>query len=200
MLLPVVLFACVSAPVTEEFPAEGALPIVSLYEEGKEEAAEEVKGEKGDPPPVPQPEAETSAVGISQELYDNTLADVRHFIEDLNFLIKSKNYDGWKDTLSDDFFRRISSKDFLTAASESNALKVRKIVLKSANDYFMQVVVPSRSNSRVDEIEFTSDNTVKVFYKEERVRRTANNEPITDTRRLRLYELVKTGDSWKIID
>jgi hypothetical protein len=74
-------------------------------------------------------------------------------------------------------------------------LTSRKIVLKTLNDYFTHVVVPSRSNSKVDEIEFTDTNTVKVYYIERR--KNENNE--FETRRLRLYELIKTGNTWKII-
>jgi hypothetical protein len=59
------------------------------------------------------------------------------------------------------------------------------------------VVVPSRSNSRVDEIEFTAQNRVRVYYVE-RSRKTDEN--VAETRRLRLYELEKSGDTWKIID
>jgi hypothetical protein len=128
---------------------------------------------------------------ISKEMYDITLAEVQLFVDDLNLLILNKNYEGWKAALSDELFARISSQEFLAKASESAMLKSKKIVLKSPNDYFTQVVVPSRNNSRVDEIEFTAANRVKVLYLEER-----KNE----VRRLRLYELIKIDGTWRIID
>jgi hypothetical protein len=137
---------------------------------------------------------EPSSFTVTQEMYDFTLAEVKVFIERLNLLINRKNYDGWKAALSDDYFNHISSDEFLANASESSALRSRKIVLKTLNDYFTHVVVPSRSNSRVDEIEFTDTNTVKVYYIEKR--KNDNNE--METRRLRLYELIKTGNTWKI--
>jgi len=137
---------------------------------------------------------------ISQEMYDLTLAEVKSFVHDLNTLIMNKDYEGWKATLSDEFFERISSRDFLASASQSAMLKSRRIVLRSPHDYFLHVVVPSRSNSRVDEIEFTAVDRVKVFYREERVRRNENSESTPEVRRLRLYELIKIGDTWKIID
>jgi len=140
------------------------------------------------------------SVTVSQEVYDYTLAEVKQFVDGLNALIRSKNYNSWKDALSDELFATLSSPEFLAKTSESAALKSRKIVLKTPSDYFLQVVVPSRSNSKVDEIEFTAADRVKVFYLEERVRRTETNEAVTETRRLRLYDLVKTGDTWKIID
>ncbi|MDR0455206.1 MAG: hypothetical protein LBH20_00800 [Treponema sp.] len=137
---------------------------------------------------------------VSQELYDFTFTEVKHFVDNLNTTIRRKDYSGWKDALSDGLFTHFSSPEFLAKASESNLLRSRKIILKTPNDYFINVVVPSRSNSRVDEIEFTAHNTVKVFYLEKLEKKTENNAVVTETRRLRLYELEKSGDSWKIID
>ena len=176
LLLPVILMACKSLPVVEE-PASAEPPDFSTLEA--------------------EPEPSPDSISVDQETYDFTLAEVKIFIDNLNLLISKKNYSGWKNTLSDELFARISSPEFLANASESAALKSRKIVLKSPNDYFTNVVVPSRSNSKVDEIEFTATDRVKVFYLE-KVKNNKTGE--FDTRRLRLYELVKSGDTWKIID
>jgi hypothetical protein len=147
---------------------------------------------------IPTDETQTSdSMNISQEMYEQTLAEVRLFVDKLNLLIQNKNYAGWKDALSNERFEQISSPEFLESASESAALKSRKITLKTADDYFEHVVVPSRSNSRVDEIEFTARNRVKVYYVEKPRR---NDDNTAEIRRLRLYELEKTGDIWKIID
>jgi hypothetical protein len=170
VLLPVILMACNSTPAT---------------------LAEEHPGDAYAGPYRTEPTSFT----VTQEMYDLTLVEVRAFVENLNSLIKRNNYTGWKGALSDDYFTYISSDKFLADASESNMLRSRKIVLKTLNDYFTHVVVPSRSNSKVDEIEFTDTDTVKVYYIERR--KNDNNE--FETRRLRLYELVRTGNTWKII-
>jgi hypothetical protein len=170
VFLPVILMACNSTPATlaEEIPESD--------------------------PTGPQ-KGGSNTFTVTQEMYDHTLAEVKVFIEHLNSLIFRKNYESWKATLSDSYFNQISSAEFLANASESPLLSSKKIVLKTLNDYFTHVVVPSRSNSKVDEIEFTDTNTVKVYYIERR--RNDNNE--IETRRLRLYELVRTGNTWKII-
>jgi hypothetical protein len=147
-----------------------------------------------------QPSGEETAPGmvtITQEMYDETLAEVRLFVESLNTIIRNKNYAAWKNTLSDEFFDQISSQEFLAKASEAAVLKARKIVLKTPNDYFLQVVVPSRSQSQVDEIEFVDIHTVKVYFVDA-VKK--DNQLTGETRRLRLYELRKTDNTWKIID
>jgi hypothetical protein len=152
-----------------------------------------------DPYPDETGEKVFGSFKISQEMYDSTLAEVKLFVDGLNSLIMSKNYEGWKAALSNEFFARVSSPEFLAGASESAALKSQKIVLKTPNDYFTHVVVPSRNNSKVDEIEFTAADRVKVYYREERARKNENTST-TEARRLRLYELVKADDTWKIID
>ena len=125
---------------------------------------------------------------ISQEMFETTKSDVQSFIEELNKIIRNKNYEAWKSNLSDEYFREISSPGFLKETSEWPILKNRKIVLNRAQDYFTYVVVPSRANSKVDDIEFTGQNSVKVYALDSR------NE------RVRLYELEHVGSTWKIIN
>ena len=134
----------------------------------------------------------------SQEVYDSTLAEVKLFIENLNKSISDRNFSQWRAALTSEYFEQISSREFLAQASESPVLQARKVVLRTANDYFTNVVAPSRANSQVDEIEFVNDNTVRAYYLETRTVRGADNEPQTETRRLRLYELVKIDNMWKI--
>jgi hypothetical protein len=176
LLLPLVFMACKSSPAAANPPAE---PVVI----------------------APHGEGTPDHIVVSKEVYDSTLAEVKLFVEKLNLIIKNKDYTGWLSALSDEFFARISSPEFLASASESKLLKSQKIVLKTPMDYFIHVVVPARSNSSVDEIEFTAINAVKVYYVEKTEKQKENNMMVTESRRLRLYELIKkSGDTWKIID
>jgi hypothetical protein len=112
-------------------------------------------------------------------------------IEDINRIIRAKDYTGWVSHLADDFIRIINSPDYLAQLSESSRqLKGQNIILKTPQDYFTYVVVASRENIRVDarldDIEFLSHNRVKAF--------TINARK----QRLRLFEFVKADDTWKI--
>lgn len=143
------------------------------------------------PPPVVEPkkeEEEFDPHSISQEVFDTTLVEVQQFIEKLNRIISGKNYSLWKAALSDEYFQEISSREFLTRTNESKGMKTRKIVLRTPEDYFKHVVVPSRANSRVDDIEFINTSRVKVI--------TISSSG----QRLRLYDLEKSGDVWTIIN
>ncbi|MDR2053974.1 MAG: hypothetical protein LBP80_11230 [Treponema sp.] len=127
-------------------------------------------------------------LSISQELFDTTKSDVQKLIADLNRIIKAKNYNTWLLYLGKTYFDKISSGEFLASVSAQPYLKNNKITLTSAKDYFEKVVVPSRTNDRVDDIAFVSQNRVKVY--------TINDKG----ERLRLYDLENPGDGWKIIN
>ena len=175
LLVPLLFVACKSTPATI----------------GDEPAAD--RAASGEPEPG---NVDPGAHGeVSQEVYDSTLAEVQRFIDNLNKTITGKDYASWRNYLSDEYFQQISSTEFLANASESPALKSKKVVLRSPNDYFINVVVPSRANSRVDEIEFETDNMVRAYFVETR---TVRGEQ--ETRRLRLYGLIKIDDNWKIVN
>jgi len=129
---------------------------------------------------------------VSRDYYDTTMDEVQHFINDLNRIISTKNYNSWRAMLSDEYFREISSQENLQNVSEQPAMRTRRIVLRTPEDYFLYVVVPSRANSRVDAIEFVSRNRVKAF--------TVITNRAGEEQRLRLYDLEKIGNTWKIIN
>jgi len=133
--------------------------------------------------------AETKKTGdLTEEAYEEVLDEVKAFVDNLNLIIKGKNYNRWRSVLSQELLNEISSPEFLANASKWPSMKSRGIVLKELRDYFNYVVVPSRANSQVDKIEIMDNNRVKAFYENIRKERTEL-----------VYELAKTGDSWTII-
>ncbi len=142
------------------------------------------------PPPVEEQIFDTN--NISEEFHASTKEDVQRFIEELNRIISRRDFESWKAALSPEYFAEISSKANLQLISEQPALKTRRIVLRTAEDYFRHVVVPSRANSRVDDIEFVDLNRVKAF--------TITTNKAGVEQKLRLYDLEKNGNVWKIIN
>jgi dihydropteroate synthase len=129
---------------------------------------------------------------ISQEQYQSTMSEVQKFIEEQNRNIKNKNFEAWKKSLSPGYFAEISSKENLQIISESPVLKAKKIVLKTARDYFDNVVVPSRADLHVEEIKFISANKVQAF--------TVKTNKAGEEERIRLYDLEKIDNTWTIIN
>lgn len=123
---------------------------------------------------------------VTAEVYQETKQDIIRFIEDLNAIIKGKRYSEWRQYLDTDYYQYINSPDYLLGISKSEILASKKIVLSNAYDYFIHVVVPSRSNDRVDDIEFVSETRIRAIN-------------INNGRRVILYNLAKTRNGWKIV-
>ncbi len=125
---------------------------------------------------------------VTKEEYDTTKIEVQQLIERLNQIIRNKDFSGWVAYLSPAYRESLSDPDFLAQVSESARLKNEKIVLRTLQDYFIYVVVPSRANDRVDDIEFIGQKRVKAY-------------TVTPKgQRLRLYDLEKRDGQWKIIN
>ena len=141
---------------------------------------------------------------VSEEDFAAAKADIQSYINDLNRIIRARDYEAWRTHLADSYFETISSPEFLEEKTEElyrrdqsvattlgrDPRMVEKKILRTARDYFSNVVVPSRSNDRVDDISFISETRVRVY--------------TVDTReqRLVLYDLVSTDkeDKWEIIN
>ena len=136
----------------------------------------------------PPPSQVFDPSSISQEEKDTTKTEIQNLIQRLNGIIRARNYNAWVSYLSSGYFATINSAEYLDRVSKSTVLVKQKIVLKSAQDYFNHVVVPARTNDRVDDIEFESQNRVKAY--------TLNAKG----EKLRLYDLEKFGEEWKIIN
>jgi hypothetical protein len=144
-------------------------------------------------PAVSPPPAQTfDPRTVSQAQYTSTMEEVRLFIEELNMIIRNRNYNAWRAALSQEYFEEISSPENLRQISEQPAMRTQRIVLRTPQDYFTNVVVPSRADSRVDDIEFIGQNRVKVF--------TVNTTRTGEEQKLRLYDLEKINNSWRIIN
>jgi hypothetical protein len=207
-LLPVLFLACGTQPKT----ANGALQQETGGEEAavkespekepvKETAAQrytEEEAAKGEQADVKASVETQIPGGLSQESYEQIFNEVKVFIENLNTVIRNKNYSKWREALSKERLNEISSPEFLADASKTNSMKRRGIVLKTVYDYFLYVVVPSRTNSQVDKIDILDNNRVRVLYMQTRKTATSNEEQ-TETIPLLVYELAKTGNSWTII-
>jgi len=152
------------------------------------------------PAPQPEPAKETPAQAepaappafdpnsVSQEEKDAAKVEIQQLIQKLNGIIKAKNYNSWVSYLDPAYFKLISSKEYLDRINKTERMQKAGISLKNARDFFTNVVVPSRANDRVDDIEFVSQNRVKAY--------TVSQKG----ERLRLYDLEKSDGGWKIIN
>jgi hypothetical protein len=136
-------------------------------------------------PALPPVEPEAEEFVVSEEVYTKTFDEIEVFIRNLNEIIRREDYDTWLTYLSEEYIERTSDPAYLKEQSEQPMLKKNKISLNSLRDYFIYVVVPSRVQAQLDEIEFIGENQVKAY------------AMIKNTKAL-LYLLVRENDKWKI--
>jgi len=201
LVLPIFLvLSCGSGPQTAEpAPAEPAPAVIAA-------PAQTTPPPPPPPPPqvvesTPPQEAVFDPASITEEKYTSTMADLQALIGSLNTIIRARNYNAWTGYLAESYFKEINSPAFLEERTEElyrrdqvvasntgrDPRQVRKRLLRNSRDYFDHVVVPSRSNDRLDDIAFVSENRVKAYTVDSR------------GNRLILYDLEIVDDKWKII-
>jgi len=136
--------------------------------------------------PGPDTAATSSATYVpTEEQYLKTFREVQDVIADLTKLISASDYDGWKGYLTTEYIESRSSPAFLADASNAPILKKNGIVLRSLRDYFDYVVVRSRLQVTLDDIQFLDETHVKAI------------GAVQGTNVI-LYYLVHQGGRWKV--
>ena len=142
-------------------------------------------------------EEEVYTVEVSQERYQTTMAELQELVDQLNGIIRGRNYATWVSYLSEAYYRRINAPEFLeerteelfrrdTIVASATGRTAQRRVLRTSRDYFEHIVVPSRSNDRVDDIAFITDNQVRAY--------TIDNRGNL----LILYDLELIDGNWRI--
>jgi len=143
--------------------------------------------EQAEPEPAaePEPEPEPEEFVVTEELYVETFEDIKGLIGNLNGIIANKDYETWLTYLTDDYIEYFSSPEKLKEYTDLFKQRGYNYKIRDLEDYFLYLVVISRSNAVVDEIKFT-DSTHITAYTE-----------IKDKLSV-LYYLEKNENGWKI--
>ncbi|MBB6479114.1 hypothetical protein [Spirochaeta isovalerica] len=161
ILLTVFLPALFSCKTTEPLPVVPEPQEVVVQEDSvpvAEPAAEEAEVVI----PEEQVATENDVMVVSEDLYNRTFDEIENLIDELTKLIRKKNFNGWKNFLSEKYIEKVGSAEYLREVSESPSLK-DIVELKSLRDYFQWVVVPSRASARLDEIIFKDETHVTAY-------------------------------------
>jgi hypothetical protein len=121
----------------------------------------------------------------TEDLFLSTFARVEEIIRELNGIIQARDFNRWVQYLTQEHRAQLSSPSYLQEVSRRPILANRSIVLTSLQDYFLQVVVPSRANLRLDDLVFINEQKVQAFMM------------FGDTK-VSLYQLVYVDGDWKI--
>jgi hypothetical protein len=122
---------------------------------------------------------------VTPELYNKTFDEVNRVIAELTSLINAQDFEGWRSFLTADYIARTSDPEFLRKASSSGVLQKNGIVLHSLKDYFENVVVRSRTQATLTDINFVDKTHVKAM-------------TVVDGNPVILYYLVQEDGRWKV--
>jgi hypothetical protein len=122
---------------------------------------------------------------VTKEVYQKTFEEIEGVIAELNAIIRARDFVRWEQRLTAAYRERTSSPGYLAEVSQSAALKKNGVTLRSLEDYFNQVVVPSRSTVKLDQLAFVDATHVKAIT-------VIQEEPYI------LYWLVREDDTWNI--
>ena len=121
----------------------------------------------------------------TEELYKKTFNEVQDVIAELTRIIAEGDYAQWLTYLTTDYVGRTGSAAFLDEASQAGVLKKNGIVLTSLQDYFNNVVVRSRLQAKLEDINFVDATHVKAVTR-------IQGAPVI------LYYLVQEEGRWKV--
>lgn len=132
------------------------------------------------------PATSPSATFVASEaLYRATFREVQDVIAAISSTIAAGDYNGWLSYLTKEYVQSRSSPSFLADASSAAVLKKNNIVLRDLRDYFENVVVRSRLQATLDDIQFVDETHVKAIA-------IVQGTPVI------LYYLVNENGKWKV--
>lgn len=104
---------------------------------------------------------------ITEDIFENDKNALLNIIDQLSIIMANKDYDGWVNYLSQESILYWRNSSNLNEVSKR--LPIKGLRLKTLEDYFKFVFIPSRLNKKVDEIRYVSSNFVKVVQMQESV-------------------------------
>lgn len=125
----------------------------------------------------------TTNVGVSKEKFEEDKTQILKIIDELAVVMKNQDYFGWLKYLDENSKDYWSKKQNLQKAS--NRLPKKGFQLKSLQDYFKYVFIPSRVGRTVDEIRYETETQVKVV-------QSKNNTDMV------YYNFLREDGKWKL--
>jgi len=126
-----------------------------------------------------------ATVAITKEAFIHTKSEIEIVVDELNKITYDHDYTRWLEYTSQEYRDEFSNREVLDQVSAS--LPTKGVRLRSLQDYFRYVFVPSRQNMRVDDIQFVTPTRVYVIME------------INPSSPAAIYILEKTEAGWKLV-
>ena len=119
---------------------------------------------------------------VTKEEFNEDKAAILKIIEELSVIMENKNVEGWLKYIEPESIKYYKNPVNLQKAQQK--LPNKTVKLRSINDYFKYVFIPSRKRSKVDEIRYISKTSIKAV------------QVKTDKSIVVYYYFTKIGNQW----
>ena len=130
-------------------------------------------------------ERSVGTADVSVDTFTKDKAEIRRIIQELDVVMQEYNYKAWLTYLDADSISYWSKKANLTAAQKK--LPIKGLQLRTLEDYFKYVFVPSRKGKEIkEELRYISDKNLQAVQVQE------------DEAVIVYYNFNKIDDAWKL--
>ncbi len=98
---------------------------------------------------------------VTEELYDRTFEEINELIAHLNDIISRRDFQSWLGFVTPEYIIASTDPEYLHRLEDLGPLRRNNVKLRNLEDFFIHVVVPSRSDVVLDSVEFVDENRVK---------------------------------------
>lgn len=127
---------------------------------------------------------------ISLDTFNADKAAIIKKISELNVIMVKRDYNSWLKYIDPESQKYWSSPANLAKASEKLPKNVKGLKLRTLQDYFIYVFIPSRNGRTIDEIRYNSADSIRAV-------QVSKNEDGTN-RIVVYYNFVKQDGDWKV--
>ena len=127
---------------------------------------------------------------ISLDTFNADKAAIIQKISELNVVMAKKNYNSWLKYIDSESQKYWSNTANLAKASEKLPKNLKGLKLRTLQDYFIYVFIPSRNGRTIDEIRYNSADSIRAI-------QISKNEDGTN-KVVVYYNFVKQDGDWKV--
>lgn len=175
--LSLCVLSCKSTEQVEETPSEKVVEPNKVEKQSSEEDSEyrrSVGTEKN----------------ISLDTFNADKAAIVKKITELNAIMAKRDYNSWLKYIDSESQKYWSTPANLAKASEKLPKKLKGLKLRTLQDYFIYVFIPSRNGRTIDEIRYNSADSIRAV-------QVSKNEDGTN-RIVVYYNFVRQDGDWKV--
>lgn len=127
---------------------------------------------------------------ISLDTFNADKAAIVKKIAELNVIMAKRDYNSWLKYIDPESQKYWSSPANLAKASEKLPKKMKGLKLRTLQDYFIYVFIPARNGRKIDEIRYSSADSIRAV-------QVSKNEDGTNNIVV-YYNFVRQDGDWKV--